>query len=61
MNYIKQLQLDVIERDKVLVERLERTQEFRMHLSSAKFANPGNDWISTADVNRWLSYIQDGN
>lgn len=64
MNYIKQLQLDVIERDEVLTNRLERTQEFRLHLASTKFVNcesgDRNDWISVADVNRWLSYIQDG-
>ena len=65
MNYIKQLQLDVIERDTGLVARLARTEEFKRHLVSSKFVNgesgDRNDWISVADVQRWLSYIQDGN
>ena len=64
MNYIKRLELDVRERDEVLVDRLERTQEFRAHLQSSKFVNgeagDRNDWISVADVQRWLTYIEVG-
>lgn len=65
MNYIKRLELDVIERDEVLVARLERTQEFRAHLMGPKFVNPTGgqerqDWISVADVQRWLNYIEVG-
>lgn len=62
MNYIKQLQCDVIERDRVILERMERMQEFRKHIMSDKFRNTDterNDWISTADVQRWLTYIED--
>lgn len=63
MNYIKQLQLEIIENNKLLAERLERTQEFHEHLLSSKFHNRDNerqDWIAVADVRRWLNYIQDG-
>jgi hypothetical protein len=64
MNHIHRLQNDIIERDRVLTERLDRTQEFRTHLLGSKFANSEsgdrNDWISTQDVLRWLNYIQDG-
>lgn len=62
MNYIKQLQCDVIERDGVILERMERMQEFRKHLMSEKFINSDterNDWIAVADVQRWLTYIED--
>jgi len=64
VNYIKQLQCDLQERDRVLTERLERTWEFRKHLTSSKFTNTEsdrNDWISVADVQRWLTYIELGN
>ena len=65
MNHIHKLQNDLIERDRVLCDRLERTQEFRVHLQSDKFKNAEGlsrrDWISVADVQRWLNYIQEGN
>lgn len=67
MNYIHRLENELIESNRVLMERLERTQEFHTHLLSSKFSNEfctrdeRNDWIAVADVRRWLNYIQDGN
>lgn len=64
MNHIHRLQ----EANEVHIARLAqiaaRTAEFRMFLVSAKFTEPATDgsrtdWISTADVNRWLSYINE--
>lgn len=74
MNYIRRLNYELIEANRVLTERLERTQEFHTHLLSPKFHNrpqsstivhnrdnERQDWIAVADVRRWLNYIQDGN
>lgn len=60
MNYIKQLELQVIETNERIVGLLDRITEFQAHLQSSKFAGPGNDYIQTADVNRWLRYIESG-
>jgi hypothetical protein len=62
MNYINRLQDQTLELQHALITRAERTQEFLEHLASAKFngvATDGSrtDWISTADVQRWLQYI----
>jgi hypothetical protein len=61
MNYIKQLQAIISNRQAEAIQREERIIEFRAHLQSAKFhAQPDGergDIIGTADVNRWLDYI----
>lgn len=46
--------------------RQDRANEFRVHLQSAKFQGHEEDGtlrctIQTADVHRWLDYIQNGN
>lgn len=62
MNYITQLR-DEREAQRREIEKMrERIQELREHLASPKFnavATDGSrtDWIATADVNRWLTYI----
>ena len=64
MNYIKQLECQKAELQDQLIGRAERIQELREHLASAKFNyDPADgsrtDWISTADVKRWLEYIEE--
>jgi hypothetical protein len=49
--------------DKALRERI---QEFRMHLAGPKFTGTEHDgsrkdWIATADVERWIEYVLNGN
>lgn len=64
MNYIHQMKADI---DRLKAEdnaRANRIAEFRAHLRLPKFTEPGidgtrSDWISTADVMRWLEYIED--
>jgi hypothetical protein len=64
MNHIHRLQNDVIDLNDQILRRAERIQEFREHLASPKFAaeqadGSRGDWIATADVRRWLQYIED--
>lgn len=64
MNYIKQLEVAKVELNDAILTRAERIQEFRTHLQSSKFASVQSDgsrgdWIATADVFRWLQYIED--
>ena len=64
MNYIKQLEADKAELNSVIVTRAERVQELREYLASAKFNyDPADgsrtDWVSLADVRRWLQYIEE--
>ena len=64
MNYIKHLERESSDQQYQSSRRAERLQEFREHLASPKFnhvAQDGSrtDWISTADVSRWLRYIED--
>jgi hypothetical protein len=64
MNYIHQLQNDVVALNADILTRAERIQEFREHLLSSKFApvqtdGSRGDWIAVADVFRWLQYIED--
>ena len=58
MNYIKQLQSEIADN----ADRAARAQEFREHLQSSKFGPQSDgsrdDWIATADVLRWLQYIE---
>lgn len=63
MNYINQLQREVADLNEQIKSRDERIAEFRDHLASSKFApvqqdGSRGDWISTADVQRWLRYIE---
>jgi hypothetical protein len=63
MNYIHQLQAQVVDLNDQHLRRAERIQDFREHLSLAKFGpqpdGSRGDWISVADVLRWLQYIED--
>lgn len=66
MNYIKQLEQERANLQDIIITRAERLQEFRVHLQSAKYTEPPSDgsradWINTADVMRWLSYIETAN
>jgi hypothetical protein len=63
MNYIHQLQTDIETLSADSAAKSERIAEFRAYLSLPKFTEPGtdgtrSDWISTADVMRWLQYIE---
>ena len=62
MNYITRLQSEIAELQKQQALIAERTQEFREHLNSPKFWHQADgargDWISVADVQRWLTYIE---
>lgn len=63
MNYIKQLQSIISNRQAEAIQREERLIEFRAHLRSPKFHTQPDgergDLISTADVSRWLDYISE--
>lgn len=64
MNYIQKLQCDVVQLNGDILTRADRIAEFREHLQSSKFApvqsdGSRGDWIATADVFRWLQYIED--
>jgi hypothetical protein len=41
----------------------DRIQELRVHLQSSKFGPQADgsrgDWMSTADIQRWLRYIEE--
>lgn len=55
MNYIKQLQAQIVENDDAILRTKEAIQEFRAHLLSPKFQGVDTDgdrkdWIATADV-----------
>ena len=61
MNYIKTMEQIIETRQSESIQRETRLIEFRAHLASSKFHTQSDgsrgDWISTADVNRWLDYI----
>jgi hypothetical protein len=63
MNYIHQLQSQIVDLNDQHLRRADRFQEFREHLASPKFGPQADgsrgDWISVADVQRWLQYIED--
>ena len=65
MNHILKLQADNVGANHRIIGLIERIHEFRAHIQSNKFAPQADgtrgDWISTADVNRWLRYIENGN
>lgn len=64
MNHIHRLQNEVVQLNDDILRRADRIQEFREHLASPKFNavqtdGSRGDWISVADVQRWLRYIED--
>jgi hypothetical protein len=63
MNYITKLQQDRGEAVERVLSMKDRIQEFRVHLSGPKFGPQADgsrgDWISLADVERWLQYIEE--
>lgn len=63
MNYIHQLQNQIVDLHDQHLRRIDRIQEFVEHLSSPKFGPQADgsrgDWIATADVLNWLRYIED--
>jgi hypothetical protein len=61
-NYINRLEAEVKEANAKLAAMQEQIIAFRQHLQSSKFQNTEterNDWIATADVQRWLDLIRD--
>ena len=62
MNYIHKLQQDRAEANGRVLAMMERIQELRVHLQSSKFGPQADgsrgDWMSTADIQRWLRYIE---
>jgi len=63
MNYITKLQQDCGEVTERLLSMKDRIQELRVHLQSSKFGPQADgtrgDWMSTADIQNWLRYIED--
>jgi len=63
MNYITKLQQDRGEVTERLLSMKDRIQELRVHLQSSKFGPQADgsrgDWMSTADIQRWLRYIEE--
>jgi hypothetical protein len=63
MNYITKLQQDRGEVTERLLAMKDRIQELRVHLQSSKFQPQADgsrgDWMSTADIQRWLRYIEE--
>jgi hypothetical protein len=60
MNYIKRIEADLQTAQDKLAAMKEEIHAFRKHLQSSKFVNTEterNDWISVADVQRWLDNI----
>ena len=65
MNYIHALEAEVRTLKLQAQARECRFLQMREHLASAKFTAPATDgsrtdWISTADVLRWLRYLEHG-
>ena len=64
MNHIHKLQADNVGANHRIIGLIERIHEFRAHIQSSKFGPQSDgtrgDWISTADVQRWLRYIENG-
>ena len=63
MNHIHRLQQELAEAHADAIAKAERLEEFRAHLHSPKFAavqadGERGDWISVADVLRWLNHIE---
>ncbi len=65
MNHIARLTAEREDALRDAKEMRERIWEFQAHLALAKYTAPATDgsrtdWIATADVNRWLTYITNG-
>ena len=64
MNHILKLQSENAGANQRIIGLIERIYEFRAHLQGSKFGPQADgargDWICTADVNRWLRYIETG-
>lgn len=63
MNHIHKLQAEVTILTAQQATQARRIQELREHLASPKFDavqqdGTRGDWISVADVQRWLRYIE---
>ena len=62
MNHILKLRHEAISANNRIIGMLERIHEFRAHLQSSKFGpqadNTRGDWMATADIQRWLRYIE---
>jgi hypothetical protein len=63
MNHIHKLQQDRGEAVERVLSMKDRIQELRVHLQSSKFGPQADgsrgDWMSTADIQNWLRYIED--
>jgi hypothetical protein len=59
MNYIKQLEQERAELQNTIIEREQRSIEFKDHLLLSKFDHP-NNYINVEDVRRWLRYVETG-
>ena len=60
MNHIQRLTADLQTANDKVAAMKEEIIAFRAHLQSPKFQNTDtaqNDWIATADVQRWLTNI----
>jgi hypothetical protein len=61
VNHIHKLQQERGEAVERVLSMKDRIAELRVHLQSSKFQPQADgtrgDWISTADVQRWLDYI----
>lgn len=64
MSYIHKLQAEVAQAKAREDAMAERFQELRRHLNLPKYQPQADgsrgDWIATADVQRWLRYIEHG-
>jgi hypothetical protein len=63
MNHIHRLQQERAEYAERLLAMKDRIQEMRVHLQSPKYGEQEDgsrgDWMSTADIQRWLRYIEE--
>jgi hypothetical protein len=63
MNYIHKLQQDRGEATERVLAMRDRIQELRVYLSGPKFSPQADgergDWMSVAEIQRWLRYIED--
>lgn len=64
-NYINRLEADVRRLEAAQAALADRFQQLREHLALPKYAavqpdGSRGDWIATADVSRWLRYLEHG-
>jgi hypothetical protein len=65
MNYIHRLEAECRQHEAAAQALAARFHELRQHLALPKFSavqadGSRGDWISTADVHRWLRYLEEG-